>query len=401
MKISDKTIKIDPLTPEHDLIVKAASVIRNGGVVLFPTRNLYGLAADAYNEEAVERIYRIKGRSAGNPLLVLVDSYMMLSCIARNIPLMAQKIMQTFWPGGITIVFEANDSLPANLTAGTGKIGIRRPGHPVALALVRAVGGPITGTSANISGSSGCFRFSDIDPDVADQVDMIIDAGDLTGGNGSTVIDVTEEPPVLIREGSISINEINKKLGVDISPENGERISAKLNETKTIYKGRVFTLASDNITLPNGFVTEIDIIRHPGAAAMVPMPDKNTVLLIKQYRYAAGGYIWEIPAGTLNPGESPLECAKRELIEETGYSADKLEKLTEIIPVPGYSDERIHIYLATELKKAVQNLDKDEMLNVHEINMDEALKMIAKGEIIDAKTISGLYLVDNYMRYCL
>ena len=401
MKISDKTVKIDPLTPEHDLIVKAASVIRNGGIVLFPTRNLYGLAADAYDAEAVERIYKIKVRSAENPVLVLVDSYMMLSCIVRNIPLMAQKIMHTFWPGGITIIFEANDSLPSNLTAGTGKIGIRRPGHPVALALVRAVGGPITGTSANISGSSGCFRVSDIDPDVTDQVDMIIDAGDLKGGNGSTVIDVTEEPPVLIREGCISIKEIKKMIGIDVSPKSGEKTSAKLNETKTIYKGRVFTLALDNITLPNGVVTEIDIIRHPGASAMVPMLNKNTVLLIKQYRYAAGGFIWEIPAGTLNPGESPLECAKRELIEETGYSADKLEKLTEIVPVPGYSDERIHIFLATDLKKAVQNLDRDEMLNVHEVKMNAAFEMIAKGEIIDSKTISGLYLVDNYMRYCL
>ncbi len=214
MKISDKTVKIDPLTPDHDLIVKAASVIRKGGIVLFPTRNLYGLAADAYDTDAVERIYKIKGRSAENPVLVLVDSYMMLSCIVRNIPLMAQKVMQTFWPGGITIIFEANDSLPANLTRGTGKIGIRRPGHPVALALVRAVSGPITGTSANISGSPGCFRVSDIDPDVTDQVDMIIDAGDLRGGNGSTVVDFTGELPVFIREGEVPKKKILEALNL-------------------------------------------------------------------------------------------------------------------------------------------------------------------------------------------
>ncbi|RPH48423.1 MAG: NUDIX hydrolase [Desulfobacteraceae bacterium] len=169
-------------------------------------------------------------------------------------------------------------------------------------------------------------------------------------------------------------------------------MSAKLNGTKTIHKGKVFTLAAENITLPNGVTTEIDIIHHPGASAIVPMLNKNTVLLIKQYRYAAGGFIWEIPAGTLNPGESPIECAKRELVEETGYSSDKLEKLTEIVPVPGYSDERIHLYLATGLEESVQNLDRDEILNVHEINIDDALKMIAKGEIIDSKTISGLYL---------
>jgi ADP-ribose pyrophosphatase len=196
----------------------------------------------------------------------------------------------------------------------------------------------------------------------------------------------------LIREGGISINEINKTTGIDLSRKDGKRTSAKLNATKTIHKGKVFTLALDNVTLPNGVTTGIDIIRHPGASAMVPMLNINTVLLLKQYRYAAGDFIWEIPAGTLNPGESPLGCAKRELVEETGYSADKLEKLGEIVPVPGYSDERIHLYLATGLEKAVQNLDKDEILNVHEINMDDALKMIAKGEIIDSKTISGLYL---------
>ncbi|MDP3283760.1 MAG: L-threonylcarbamoyladenylate synthase, partial [Desulfobacterales bacterium] len=321
MKISDKTIKINPVKPEPELIQKAASVVRSGGIVIFPTRSLYGLAADAFNEEAVNRIFEIKGRRSEKPLLVLADSYLMLSCLVRNIPPAAQKIMESFWPGGITIVFEANENLPANLTAGSGKIGVRKPGHPVASALVRAVGGPVTGTSANLSGNRGCSMISEIDPDIAESVDLIIDAGDLEGGIGSTVIDVTEEPPVLIREGGISINEINKTTGVGVSRKTGRRTSAKLNETKTIYKGKVFTLASDNITLPNGVTTVIDIIRHPGASAMVPMPNKNTVLLVKQYRYAAGGFIWEIPAGTLNPGESPIECAKWELIEETGYSA--------------------------------------------------------------------------------
>jgi len=399
LKISDKTIKINPVKPEPELIQKAASVIRSGGIVIFPTRDLYGLAADAFNEDAVGRIFEIKGRGSDKPVLVLAESFLMLSCLARIIPPAAQKIMDNFWPGKITIVFEANDNVSANLTAGTGKIGVRRPGHPVASALVKAVGGPVTGTSANLSGTPGCSVISEIDPGVAESVDLIIDAGELEGGTGSTVIDVTGEPPVLIREGGISINEINKRTGVDIARKDERSLSAKLNETKIIHKGRVFTLALDKITLPNGVTTEIDIIRHPGASAMVPMMNKNTVLLVKQYRYAAGGFIWEIPAGTLNPGESPLECAKRELIEETGYSAGKFEKLTEIVPVPGYSDERIHIYIATGLVKAVQNLDRDEMLNVHEVKMEAALEMIAKGEIIDAKTISGLYLASRPMPY--
>jgi len=214
LKISDKTIKIDPLKPEPELVQKAASVVRRGGIVIFPARCLYGLAADAFNEEAVDRIFEIKGRRSENPILVLADSYLMLSCLVRNIPPMAQKIIDSFWPGRITIVFEANDNLPPNLTAGTGRIGIRRPGHPVASALVRAVGGPVTGTSANLSGNRGCSIVSEIDPDIAESVDLIIDAGELIGGAGSTVVDLTGELPVIIREGGISKKEIFEALGI-------------------------------------------------------------------------------------------------------------------------------------------------------------------------------------------
>lgn len=217
MKISDKIIKIDPDKPKPELIRKAASVIRSGGVVVFPARCLYGLAADAFNEMAVERVFEIKGRAEKKPLLVLADSHLMISCIVKDITPMAQKIMKSFWPGGVTIILEANNSLPANLTAGTGKIGIRKPGHSVALALVKAVGAPLTGTSANLSGAPGCFSIPDIDPEIAEKVDLIIDAGTLKGGAGSTVVDVTGELPVIIREGEVSINEILAVLNLTVS----------------------------------------------------------------------------------------------------------------------------------------------------------------------------------------
>ncbi len=208
MRISDKIIKIDPDNPEPELIKKAASVIRSGGIVVFPARCLYGLAADAFNETAVQKVFEIKGRTEKKPLLVLADSHLMISCIVKDITPMAQKIMKSFWPGLVTIILEANDSLCDNLTAGTGKIGVRKPGHPVALALVKAVGGPVTGTSANPSGASGCYDITDIDPEIAEKVDLILDAGTLKGGTGSTVVDVTGEVPVIIREGEVSGNEI-------------------------------------------------------------------------------------------------------------------------------------------------------------------------------------------------
>jgi L-threonylcarbamoyladenylate synthase len=116
--------------------------------------------------------------------------------------------MNCFWPGAVTLIFRAKDTLPTNLTANTGKVGIRMPQHPVALALSKSVGGPLTATSANITGSSGCSTVSDIDPRISNKVDLILDAGSLKGGVGSTVVDVTVDPPKILREGAISEKDI-------------------------------------------------------------------------------------------------------------------------------------------------------------------------------------------------
>ncbi len=164
-----------------------------------------------------------------------------------------------------------------------------------------------------------------------------------------------------------------------------------MKKTTTLHAGRVFTLNRDTVTLPNGRETNLDVIRHPGAAAMVCLTDKDEILLLKQYRHAAGGFIWEIPAGTLEKGEIPEECAAREIEEETGFKARQWEKLGHIIPVPGYSDEVIHIFLGTELTPSQQNLDQDEVLEVFSIPLDKAMEMAQDGTIYDAKTLAGLF----------
>ncbi len=172
---------------------------------------------------------------------------------------------------------------------------------------------------------------------------------------------------------------------------------AVCNHATLVKQGRVFRLFSENITLPNGVTVEMEIIRHPGAAAIVPVMDDGTILLLRQYRHAVGGYVWEIPAGTLEPGEDARRCARRELTEETGYTAQAIEKLTEITPLPAYSDERIHIYLATGMTEADQKLDDDELLFVHRVALKRAVAMIASGEIQDAKTIAGVLLAAQRM----
>lgn len=175
-------------------------------------------------------------------------------------------------------------------------------------------------------------------------------------------------------------------------------MTAKINHQRTIHRGRVFRLVGENVTLNTGVTTDIEYIRHPGATAIIPMLDRTHVILIKQYRHALKKNIWEIPAGTLDPQESVTTCARRELIEETGYSAGRWHNLGTITPVPGYSDERIHVYLAGDLQPAERNLDEDEIINVHEIEFEEALNMVRRGDIQDAKSIAGLFLASEWLK---
>jgi len=199
---------VNPRAPQPESIGRAAKVICAGGVVCFPTRCLYGLGADALNEAAVERVFDIKERPANMPLLVLITRLDQLAGLAKSIPRIAQTLMERFWPGRLTLVLEAGPGLPPRLTAGTRKIGIRLAAHPVAQALAEAVGRPITGTSANLSGGAGCRQIAELDPRIARQVGLILDGGPLKGGVGSTVVDVTGEAPVVIREGEVSKPEI-------------------------------------------------------------------------------------------------------------------------------------------------------------------------------------------------
>ena len=163
-----------------------------------------------------------------------------------------------------------------------------------------------------------------------------------------------------------------------------------VDHTRRIFKGRVVTLDIDTVTLPNGATIELEMIHHPGAAAVVPMKEDGTVILIRQYRHAAGGYIYEIPAGKLHQGEDPKLCAARELQEEIGYRADSLELLASILTTPGFTDEVIHIYKGTGLTKGKQDLDHDEVIEIVELPLEKALAQIIDGTIRDGKTIVGL-----------
>ena len=167
---------------------------------------------------------------------------------------------------------------------------------------------------------------------------------------------------------------------------------------KTLYKGRVLNLTLETARLPNGQSVDLEIIRHPGASAIVPMRDDGRVVMIHQYRYAAGGMIYEIPAGKLDRGEKPIDCGKRELAEETGLQATRWDHLTTIFTTPGFTDEQIHLYLARDLTSGTVAHDRDEFIEVVEYPMEEVIQMIRRGEIKDGKTICGIMLAHAYVQ---
>jgi ADP-ribose pyrophosphatase len=172
-------------------------------------------------------------------------------------------------------------------------------------------------------------------------------------------------------------------------------------DSKELYRGRIFTLNRDTVRLPDGTTAEMDICRHPGASAVVPflsdpLGDEPQILMIRQYRYAAGGYIYEIPAGRLDAGESPETCAARELKEETGCTAEKFEPLTSILTTPGFTDEVIHLFMATGLTHGEPNREADEFVDLVIMRLSEALERISTGEIVDSKTAIALMFAAGF-----
>jgi len=203
-----KVYKINHEHPEPEVIQRAVILIKQGGIIAFPTRCLYGLGADAFNAEAVNRVFQLKQRPPQKPILILIDRRIQLERLVSHVSKAASRIMDRFWPGRVTLVFEAAATVPNYLTAGSGKIGIRLPGHPVAAALIESLGAPLTGTSANLSGKPGCSCIDDLDPLLVQPMDAVLDAGPLKGGNGSTVVDVTGDIPRVLREGQIPEKDI-------------------------------------------------------------------------------------------------------------------------------------------------------------------------------------------------
>lgn len=190
-------------------IKKGVKILRNGGVIAFPTDTVYGLGADAFNPPAVERIYELKKRPRHQQFPVLIADAKQLTALAEPIPEIAWFLARRFWPGGLTLVLSRKDSIPAHLTS-TSSIAVRIPNHPVCEALIQNLGNPLIGTSANVSGQPAALTAEEVEQQFGGKIDLIINGGQCPGGKESTIVDITLEPPVVLRQGLIPSHEIAK-----------------------------------------------------------------------------------------------------------------------------------------------------------------------------------------------
>lgn len=206
-------LQVDPIDPEPDRIARAGELIRRGEVIAIPTDTLYGLAANPFDNAAVERVFAIKGRPKNNPLLLLIDSLEMASELSAQLPATFHKLARQFWPGPLTIVVSASAKLPSEVTAGTGSIGLRLPLAPIAVALIRAAACPITATSANLSGEPDSGSAEQVARSLGDRIPLIVDGGRSSNLKPSTVIDLRGNDWRIVREGAILRREIEVCLG--------------------------------------------------------------------------------------------------------------------------------------------------------------------------------------------
>lgn len=205
-------LKISPEAPERQIVDYAANFIMRGGVVAVPTDTFYGLSADPFNLAAIGRVYEIKGRPESKALPILVSSVEQAVSLVRDVPDIFLTLTQKYWPGALTIVLEATHRLPLKVTGNTGRVALRWANSKVACEIINAVGGPITGTSANLTGMPACTNAADLIIQLGDRLPLILDSGDTRAVVPSTIVRLDGDEWMIIREGAIAENDIQKTL---------------------------------------------------------------------------------------------------------------------------------------------------------------------------------------------
>ncbi len=205
-----RVLRVDPENPDAETLKEAAKVIRSGGVVVFPTETVYGIGANAFDENACKKIFEAKGRPQDNPLIVHISSMEMLERVVSRVPKRAHDFMDKLWPGPLTMIMEKSSNIPDVVSASLPTVAVRMPSHPVARLLIDLSGFPIAAPSANLSGKPSPTSFDHVKDDMMGRVDVIIDSGETPFGIESTIIDLTKDPPVLLRPGPLTLEQISE-----------------------------------------------------------------------------------------------------------------------------------------------------------------------------------------------
>ena len=206
-------VTLDPDKPDDSLLNKGITAIRAGETVAFPTETFYAVGASAYREEAIRKVFAIKGREDNKPLPLIIAGKTMLEEVAADIPEIAHILIQEFWPGGLTLIFKASPKVPPTLTAHTGTIAVRDSSHLLARLLVAGAQVPLTATSANLSGEKSCSSADEVEKQLGGVIDLILDGGTTEGILPSTILDLTKTPPQIVREGIIGSERLQSLIG--------------------------------------------------------------------------------------------------------------------------------------------------------------------------------------------
>lgn len=211
--MNTKVVRTDAEHPDEAVIWEAGQILKNGGLVAFPTETVYGLGGDGLNPASSEKIYAAKGRPSDNPLIIHIADMESLSRIVKKVPSKALKLAQRFWPGPLTMIFPKSEEVPYETTGGLESVAVRMPSHPVAMALIAAGGGYVAAPSANTSGRPSPTKAGHVIEDLSGKIEMIVDGGDVGIGLESTIVDFTEDIPVILRPGYINQDMIEKVIG--------------------------------------------------------------------------------------------------------------------------------------------------------------------------------------------
>lgn len=325
-------LKINPRKISPKLIKKAAGVIRAGGLVAFPTETVYGLGADVFNEKAVTKIFEVKGRPLDDPLIVHISGREQLKTLIAHIPAPAKKLMNEFWPGPLTIVFEKKNTVPDVVTAGLGTVAVRMPANRIARALIRSAGTPIAAPSANIFGRTSPVKAEHVMKGLGGKVDVVMDGGRCGVGIESTVVEFAGKKVAILRPGGIPLEAIKKVAGKTAV----KRTSGKTpGQHPKHYSPKAKVVIAGNTALQPQEVLK----KAKGLAGK-----KVGILCKKEHKKFYSGY----DARVLGPADEPAKCAAELFHAFHEFDKDKVD----VIIAEAVDEKGLGFAIMNRLKKA-------------------------------------------------